>query len=88
MRDHALDALKQVYEQLPPEVVIVCEATGLRSTIRPGLFLLVTRDSDDVRLSAQRVGHLADRMVRQQNGQFDLKVSAIQFEEGRWCCKD
>lgn len=87
LRDHLAEALRSLMERVGQDCVVVCESTGLRLHVEPGLFLLTDRDSvSDPRPSARQVAHLADRVLSFDGHRFDVCVDHITFDGSQWHC--
>ncbi len=84
-RSQALAAMQALIDRVGDDVVMVCESTGLRRVVEPGLFLLTRGDAEeDMRPSARIVGHLADRVVTFNGRSLDVDITRIHFAQGRW----
>ncbi|MCE5250219.1 hypothetical protein LLG96_08360 [bacterium] len=68
---------------------IVCESTGLRRTVEPGLFLVVRGKESDTLCdpSCREVIGYADRIIVFEPPGFDIDLDEIGFAGGKWFLK-
>ena len=87
LRSHLPDAVNALLSQVGRDCVLVCESTGLRSVVRPGLFLLADNaEPASSRPSAERMRQWVDRVVCFQGQGFDVDLDSIRYDGGRWHC--
>jgi len=85
LRSHLHEATLALLERVDQGCVIVCESTGLRAHVEPGLFLLTDSESvTDPRPSAQEFRHLADRVLCFDGQGFDTCVEGFSFDGAQW----
>jgi len=85
LRSHLREAMQALLERADKDCVIVCESTGLRAHVEPGLFLLTDSECvTDPRPSAQQVRHLADRVLYSDGQGFDACVDRFTFDGIKW----
>jgi len=84
-QEHLDDGFRALLETVGPDVPVICEATGAREVVQPGLFLMTQgRDADNIKPSAVTVRHLADQEVTFDGTEFDLPLDAVQYHGERW----
>lgn len=84
-QEHLEDGFRALLETVGPDAPVICEATGARQVVLPGLFLMaLDPGTDDIKPSAVGVRHLADREVLFDGTEFDLPLETVQWHNGRW----
>jgi molybdopterin-guanine dinucleotide biosynthesis protein A len=85
LRSHLREAVQALLERVGKDCVLVCESTGLRAHVEPGLFLLTDSESvTDPRPSARQLRHLADRVLHFDGQEFDACVDRFRFDGTQW----
>lgn len=85
LREHLGEAIQNLLIRVDKNCVIVCESTGLRAHVEPGLFLLTDSESvTDPRPSAREFRHLADRVLCFDGQRFDASVERFSFDGSQW----
>jgi hypothetical protein len=85
--DGLRDGAERFFELLPNETALVGESNSLRLYVEPGVFLLIRAAGNDaLKPSAQRLQHLADRIVLfdAERQHFDIRLEYIDYRDGRW----
>jgi hypothetical protein len=73
---------------LPPGALIVCESGGLRHWVKPGLFLMTSRDDQDNPDPAKEIfKNKADCLVRFDGDHVDFDPGKITIEDNSWKLK-
>jgi molybdopterin-guanine dinucleotide biosynthesis protein A len=85
LRSHLREAVQSLLSRVGNDCVIVCESTGLRAHVEPGLFLMTDSQSvTDPRPSARQLGHLAERRLSFDGQEFDAPVDRFHYDGGHW----
>ncbi|MBN1650384.1 MAG: hypothetical protein JW857_03595 [Bacteroidales bacterium] len=89
LSDSALAKVFDFVRRMADEKVIwVCESGGLRSVVKPGLFLYFKlKDAEPQKASAKRLMPLADRIVQFDGTDFDFSAEQIDFVKHRFIIK-
>jgi molybdopterin-guanine dinucleotide biosynthesis protein A len=90
VRRNALDAgAKALLQAAEPASLIVCESNSLRTTIEPGLFVMVRPNaSRRPKPSAAKVARLADLPLTFDGRGFTPGIGEIGISQGRWILRE
>jgi molybdenum cofactor guanylyltransferase len=85
LKTHLEEGLAALLDIVGPEVTSICESNSLRQVAEPGLFLVAERKGAKTwKPSALEVKEYADRIVVSDGKSFDLDVTRIRLEDGKW----
>lgn len=85
LKEHLSEAITALLDITGTETVSICESNSLRQVIKPGLFLMVSKNNSDFcKSSARRVIKHADGIVISDGGSFDLDLNRIKLINGNW----
>ena len=84
-REHLMEGVIRLLEQLPPNAMVVCESNSVRSVLTPGLFLVIReKNSTTIKESCQSVIAQADRILEFDGNGWDLQPENVRFHSGQW----
>lgn len=84
-RDYLQEGVGRLLEQIPADVLIICESNSIRQVLTPGLFLVIQdKDSTDIKESCQSVMSHADRIVSFDGKGWNLEPEDVGYLAGRW----
>jgi len=78
------DKLPEAIEYIKPiiafDIAVICESAALRNYIKPGLFVLMLPNKDDIAQKNKDKMPLADRKIFT----FNYQSNEFEFENGKW----
>ena len=80
----------QLQNSIEPGVAWICETNSLRHAVRPDLFLMVmNNEKQEIKKSASEVIEHTDAIITSDpaNSSFDLDMSRLSINNGRWAMK-
>ncbi len=70
---------------ISPESIIICESSGLREIVEPGLFLIVkSHNNADIKPSAKKMIPLANKVITSDGKSFSIKPTEISWGNSSW----
>lgn len=85
-REHLAAGYAEFQRQIKSTDFIICESNSIRTVVKPGLFLMTTRDSArDIKASAHEVLPFADRVVTFDGDRQNISMDDIHCDDDGFC---
>ena len=86
---HLTTAFADFRKLISPNSIIICESSGLREIIEPGLFLIVKlSDKAEIKPTAKKMIPLANKVIISDGKSFSIKPTNISFDNSCWEIND
>ena len=89
LREHLKEGIEDLLKLIPDNACVVCESNSSRQILKPGIFIVIKDNNvDKVKLSCKNVIHLADKIIKFKNNNWDFQPENFYFENKTWSFKN
>ena len=78
------DAFEDLLTQINPNHFIVCESNGLSEIVNPGVYLMVHKEGQEIKPSAQKAMTKANSILKMDDDSFERVFEQLKIANGKW----
>ncbi len=89
LKEHLKEGIEDLLKLIPDTACVVCESNSSRQVLKPGIFIVIKeKNVDKIKLSCKNVIHLADKIIKFENNDWDIQPENFYFENNTCCLKN